>query len=173
MKQYEIKIKQTNELTPDELKAVIRLKQQYWNYDDASQLAWLQKNVAEEDRHLLILEGQTLIAYLDAVWIDVELNGNPMRALGVGNICVAKSYTNSGVGAMLIAALNFQLKSDDVCGFLLCKDPLVSFYQKSNWQLLNAANIMVAGTAFSHSVMGYHLPFNVDKIDTIEFSREF
>lgn len=173
MKRYEIKIKQTSELTPDELKAIIRLKQQHWNYDDASQLAWFQKNVTEEDIHLLVLEGQALIAYLDAVWVDVKLNGNPMRALGVGNVCVAKSHTNSGVGAMLIAALNFRLKSDDICGFLLCKDPLVGFYQKSNWKLLNAANITVAGAAFSHNAMGYHLPRNFDKIDKIEFSREF
>ena len=173
MTKYKIEIKSTIELEKSELNAILELKQQHWKYDYESQLQWFKKNIKKNDLHLLIYEQAELIAYLNAVWIDVEINSEQIKALGIGNVCVALCYRNIGFGQLLMATINSFLKSQNICGFLLCKDALVAFYEKSDWKVIVPQKVTIDQHPYTQNVMGYHLGIDFSKIEKLYFSCDF
>ena len=54
MRKYTVIIKKTNELIDEELKTLIKLKQQYWPYDELEQIKWFNNNIKLNDHHIMI-----------------------------------------------------------------------------------------------------------------------
>lgn len=167
--------KQTKELTDLETKDLIALKQQYWGYSDEEQRNWMKENIMENDNHLLIYRGGVLLAYLNAVNVDVDINQTLHRMLGIGNVCVDKKNAHAGVGSILMACINAFVKQSDTCGILLCKGKWIPFYVTSNWRLINPERIIVADNRFEHSIMLFdpHKKIASDDKSSFHISRNF
>jgi len=172
MKRYEIFIKSTVELKKREINRIIGLKQQHWHYDYQSQKNWFSNNIADDDLHVLVYKDKRLIAYLNAVWLNVKINNERLKVLGIGNVCVSNEFKNLGVGTLLMSAINVYLNENDVGGLLLCKDKLTGFYKRTNWQSVNA-ELFIDDIKFSHCIFAYNLKCNIDEIKKIEFPRAF
>ena len=136
------------------------LKEQHWPHGLASQLAWLQANVDEEDFHLLgenySKHGKKLSAYLSLNNVSVEIDGRKTECIGLGSVCVDKTIEHSGLGRKLVMQANHYIESQKQKGILLCKQKLVRFYEKCEWNALTPKRIYVAGCQYEHEVMMYN-----------------
>lgn len=90
MMELNVLMKKTVELSYDEMNSLIALKQQHWGYTDEQQRRWFSENIMADDYHLQIYGGGVLLAYLNAVNVDVDINQTLHRMLGIGNVCVDK-----------------------------------------------------------------------------------
>jgi len=124
--------KETNEFY---LKKIVNIKMQHWEYNIEENLDWINKNIGEEDYHLLIEnENDEVMAYLNLVNLDFFLNERISNDyLGLGNVCVDKRMIGMGLGIFLIQVANFQLRQLKKIGCLLCKPNLNGFYEIAGW----------------------------------------
>ena len=154
---------------------LIKLKQQYWPYDTESQKRWLLDNINHDDYHVMLTDGVVLFAYLNMVNVEVTVDNQQYKMLGVGNVCVDGSQTNNGLGGVLMAYINAFIKKTQLCGVLLCKEEVIDFYRKSNWKVMTANKVVVQGCPFDHYVMMYD-PMKVitsRPSSLVSFSRNF
>lgn len=155
MTEWNMQLKQTKELNEHDMNSSIALKQQYWNYSTVEQKKWFRENIIADDYHILIYQGELLLAYLNAVNVEVEINYFKHRMMGIGNVCVAEKHAHTGVGSILMACTNAFIKQSSSCGILLCKKKLIPFYESSNWQILSPQQVTISGQSYAHIVMLY------------------
>ena len=156
MMELNMKLKQTKELNEHDMNSLIALKQQYWNYSTVEQKKWFDKNIIANDYHVLIYcGGGVLLAYLNAVNVEVDINYSQHRMMGIGNVCVEEKHTHSGVGIILMACINAFIRQSSSCGILLCKEKLIPFYESSNWQVLSPQQVIISDQPYEHMVMIY------------------
>ena len=172
---YNAVIKKTKYLNKTELDSIIKLKQQSWGYDYHSQMTWISQNICDDDLHVLFYEQERLIAYCDAVNVDVCIDGKNLSSLGIGNVCVDTQHRHQCVGKMLLKEVNAYLQEKNRCGFLLCKDDLVGFYRQVNWIKITPQNIVIEDKFFICNIMFFNVNSLIldSKIYKIEFSRLF
>jgi predicted GNAT family N-acyltransferase len=124
-----------SKLSNKTLDEIIRIKSIYWKYDYNQQKSWIFENINNKDLHLIMLnENGNINGYLNLVNINININYQIYKALGIGNICV--NPNKSGYGSVLLAHLNESLKQYNKIGILFCDDNLISFYKKNNWELI-------------------------------------
>lgn len=120
-------------ITPDQLKAVITLKDKVWPHGLSNQLQWMQANIGSEDIHGLFFYQQDIIAYVNLVSRTALIDGTVVPFLGLGNVCVDPSFQGTGKGKELMVFVNDYLTAHELVGILLCKSTLVEFYNKCGW----------------------------------------
>lgn len=175
MIELQIRIKKTSELEEKEKESLITLKQQHWGYSNKEQQSWFNANIKADDHHLLIYRKEALLAYLNAVHVDVSINQSVHGMLGIGNVCVDKHHAHMGAGSILMASINAYIKKMDTSGILLCKENLIAFYRMSNWKSVSSERVVIIGEPFDHFVMLYD-PFKKfipERITEMEISRKF
>ena len=155
MNELKIRMKKTSELGESEMNSIIALKQQYWKYDDSEQRIWFEKNIRSEDNHLMIYRGGVLLAYLNAVNVEAGIDQFQHRMLGIGNVCVDKNETHTGIGGILMMCVNAFIKKAKTPGILLCKEKLILFYKVYNWSEIRPANVIINDTPYDHKIMVY------------------
>lgn len=124
--------------SPALLRSIAALKSVRWPYPEEQQLAWMEHNIEGEDWHLLLKNGEELVAYMNLVPVSPVIDGVVVPALGIGNVCTKES--GKGYGNQLMYAVNRFLNENQLCGMLFCKDHLVPYYQKFNWMLVSMEN---------------------------------
>lgn len=124
------------DISPQLLGAVAALKSVRWPYTLDEQLSWMEKNIEAEDWHLLLQQGDELVAYMNLVQVNPLIDEVMVQALGIGNVCTKES--GKGYGNHLMAAVNRFLSENHLGGMLFCKDHLVPYYQKFEWTLIGA-----------------------------------
>lgn len=120
------------------LEAIATLKAVRWAYPMEQQMNWIAENIEPEDWHLLLKDGEDLVAYMNLVQVKPEIDGTAVAALGIGNVCTKES--GKGYGNQLMEAVNRFLDEKSLYGILFCKDHLVPYYQKFNWILIRKEN---------------------------------
>lgn len=156
MMEMNIQLKRSKELNEQDMNSLIALKQQYWNYSTAEQKKWFEKNINADDRHILIYRGGgVLLAYLNAVNVEVDIDDSRHRMMGIGNVCVDEKHAHAGAGSILMACMNAFIRQSSSCGILLCKERLIPFYESSNWQVLSSPQVTISGRPYGHMVMLY------------------
>lgn len=155
MIEYVIYIKNTIELSDKDLYELIRLKQQYWAYDEVMQKKWFDNNIKPCDYHVLVRSNDSLLAYLNIVNINVDLNDKKIGMLGIGNVCVDQEHAKIGIGSVIIGIVNSFIKSRKMCGVLLCRNNVTGFYKKNQWDLVASEKVVVNSKEFYHSIMVY------------------
>lgn len=169
-----IKMKQTFELTEDEFTDLITLKQQHWDYSVNEQKRWFANNIEQDDYHLMIYQNGTLVAYLNAVNINVDINQSPYRMLGIGNVCVDKRHAHLGIGSILVACINSYIKRVGTVGLLLCKENLIRFYETSNWTRIFPAAVRISNHLYCHEVMIFDPDKTIGQVGVcLEIPRNF
>ncbi len=120
---------------PSELiKNICILKKQHWNYPIIEHIKWFNNNLSDEDLHVCIFNEEKLIAYTTLVNVKYKLeNDFEVSSLGLGSVCVDKSHLNQKYGLLVVQIVSAFIKFKNCNGILLCKDDLVTFYQKNNW----------------------------------------
>lgn len=153
--EYKLKLIKHSDINKNMLlNQVIKLKQQYWKYSYDSQVEWLDNNLSEDDMHVCLLFNTKLVAYLNAVNLDIIADGRIENASGVGNVCVDEAHLSKGWGHVLISFYNCILKENNQKGILLCQDKLVGFYRKCNWLLIDKrVSVTISEKRFLHNTM--------------------
>lgn len=143
----EVKFVKHGECTEDLLNKIGTLKMQHWNYSVIEHLKWFDDNINTDDIHLCVLENDKLIAYTTILNIEYHLEEEISKsAFGVGSVCVDKDNLNKQFGFLIIQLATFYIRQQSSIGFLICKDELVTFYEKCNWIKFNAKFIIANTT---------------------------
>lgn len=133
---YSFKVIKNSRLSEEKLKEIVEIKNQSWQYPFESQVKWLKNNLFDNDLHLLMYNGNSLVGYLDIVEVSVKIGENTEEMLGIGNVCVDKSYLKQGLGKKLVLRANEEIKKKNKKGVLLCQESLVGFYKKCGWSVV-------------------------------------
>ena len=76
---FHIKVIKHQDITKQELDEVIAIKSKQWHYNYEQQLNWINSNIKENDIHILLQLGNSVVAYLNLIDIDVEINENSIK----------------------------------------------------------------------------------------------
>ncbi len=147
----EVKFTEHYKTSKSKLLEIVALKQCQWDYTVNENLVWMNTNILPNDLHVIMTIGAENVAYMNLVKVQVTINNNPKSFFGIGNVCAKEK--GKGFGKILLLEVNKYLKSNNVSGILFCKDDLVDFYKKCNWNVvernyiknvnLSSVNVMV------------------------------
>lgn len=130
----EIKFIKHFECSNDLIYRICTLKNQHWDYPVLEQIRWFNDNLSDQDLHVCIFEKDELIAYTTLVYIKLLLDDYiEVTGMGLGSVCVDKKYLNKKYGFLIVQQVSAFIKFKNLIGVLLCKDELVSFYEKNDW----------------------------------------
>lgn len=167
MKSLRIEVFETNEMVTETIEIINDLKNQYWKHTKEEHMKWFKDNIKSDDEHLLIW-GHNLLAYLNLIHVDVEIDKRPYRMFGIGNVCVSKERKHAGIGTILMATVNAFLKEKKSCGLLLCHENMLKFYESCGWIKMNATTVTIEKNSYEYCVMFkapcYMLPNNAEHI---------
>lgn len=150
---YSIYTVKHSEATSLDLERAITLKSVAWPYPKDSQMQWIKNNLKPEDIHVFLLEDGEYIAYLNIAMVQVKINGTPTICAGIGNVCSSRK----GGGKNLMILTNDFITDLNIPGILFCRDKLVSFYDKYNWNLLNSKQVTLYHLEEGINTMVYNL----------------
>lgn len=154
--EFKVVYKSNKDLTELEIKSIINLKSQYWNYSYDMQRSWMNKNLNENDFHLWIENSShEIIAYMNHVFVECFHNDKLENMIGIGNVCVSPLYTSRGLGKLLMHISSFYISENSLNAILLCKDDLRSFYLKSGWKLFEG-NVLINSEEFDKNLFALH-----------------
>ena len=152
IKELNIRFLHNLEITERDIKEIIKIKQSYWKYAFEEHKRWMRENLNDEDYHLLVMNGNDLIGYLNIVQLDILIDGEKTSAYGIGNVCIYDQYSKQGVGTLMLHVLNFYLNKQTYPSMLLCKEQLVKFYSASGWMIYQG-NVRLEGHDFTDVLM--------------------
>ena len=153
---FQVKVIKHQDITQQELDEVIAIKSKQWQYNYEQQLSWINKNIKESDIHLLLLLDNNIVAYLNLIDIDVEINENFIKGYGVGNVCAIEK--GKGFGFEIMKEANSYILDSQKVGLLFCKQPLLRFYKSLNWNDVEPKNYKINGRVLK--VMIFNVTFN-------------
>lgn len=143
-------------LQETELMAICRVKSLAFPYDVKSQEQWIRKNITRDDIHLLYKPQRTILAYLDMIRINLELDGRLMEGYGIGNVCSRQK--GQGYGLKIMNEVNRLLTEEVKPGMLFCRKSLVAFYQKSGWKKTEKESVILSSPDHLFETMVYNCP---------------
>lgn len=126
-------IKHDDILFRDILRAV-SVKSIAWPHPIESQLKWIIDNMHPNDIHVFLTDGKADRAYMTLSPVEALVDGNPISFLGVG--CVCTRDHGRGAGKELMTRINQFLLDENHKGLLFCRQELIQFYKKFNWNLI-------------------------------------
>lgn len=128
-----------SEIAKDKLDDIIFLKKIHWDYSIVEHLNWMEVNLKVNDMHVLVYDEFDLVAYLNLVESKVTIENKNYTFLGVGNVCT--KVKSKGYGSILIKEVDKYIIDENKAGILLCKDSLIGFYLKNDWELLDKNDV--------------------------------
>lgn len=126
-------------LPSKKMQEIIAIKSMRWKYSQQQHLDWIEQNISPSDYHILIYSKEQLVSYANLVAILLEVDGNQIPFMGIGNVCTVES--GKGYGNLLMQQVNEVLLKNDWKGILFCKEDLVSYYRKFSWELISKNKI--------------------------------
>lgn len=166
-----IQLIEHRDISDVDLLKIIQLKTQHWKYSIDEQIRWINTNMQENDYHLKIETSRNeIIAYLNLVNCEVYLANECYKMLGIGNVCVDKSYQGQNYGHLLMDICRFYLLRLRKTGLLLCKEKLIPFYSSSNWIKFNN-EVFIGDTAF-HDFLFFSNKKHIESL-VLKLSRAF
>jgi len=139
------------------LNNICLLKSQYWHYSIQKQIEWMNRNISQNDVHLILKNEETIIAYLAITKGKIQIDDSRENEfLGIGNVCVDKNYLKREYGFLIMKIAEFYIKQNREIGLLLCQENNVLFYKKGNW-LLHNGSTYVCEEKFDHFLFYYNV----------------
>lgn len=136
----EVKLIRHCEASNKLLEKIANIKSVRWSYSLEQQLLWMKNNLQQNDVHLLVYAENDLIAYTNFVNVEVIINNVPIQFMGIGNVCTTES--GKGYGDLLMLSINDSILQNNWRGILLCKDNLIPYYEKYQWNLISSSKIL-------------------------------
>ena len=128
-----------SELSRTELEKIISIKKKHWSYTSIEHENWISDNICNDDIHVMMLENEILVGYMNLVNVEVIINNQKNIFLGIGNVC--SLIQGKGYGKKLILGVQEFIIKNNFKGILFCKNKLVDFYKKYNWNLIDVNSI--------------------------------
>ena len=138
----EIKFIPHKNITASQINEIVNIKSISWPYSYNSQIDWISKNLKENDIHALMYNENSLVAYLNLIDIEIEIDGITISGFGIGNVCAKEK--GKGWGTEIITQTNNILVQSKKIGILFCKNSLVNFYSKNKWKLIERENVSLS-----------------------------
>lgn len=159
---YSIQLIRHKNIDVSTLDRVIALKQSAWPYPKESQQSWIQANLKDDDLHVILMEGDKDVAYLNLCAVHCEINGVETKCLGIGNVC---SYIKGqGYGNKLMKYTNEWLKENNQTGLLFCHERVALFYEKCGWMSIDNGLCTIEGITPDVLIYAYNLSCPVNSI---------
>ena len=89
-----------SELSKTDLEKIISIKKKHWNYTSKEHENWISDNIFNDDIHVMMLENEILVGYMNLVNVEVIINNQKKSFLGIGNVC--SLIQGKGYGKKLI-----------------------------------------------------------------------
>jgi predicted GNAT family N-acyltransferase len=159
---FKLKVIAHCEVSQNDLNEIIKVKTVAWPYPYEKQLKWLNENLNADDLHLLLLEDNITIAYLNLINIELEINNEKYKSLGVGNVCSAEK--GKGFGNKLMKLTNQFIKKNRKPGLLFCKPELINFYGKFNWVVIEKDRLRLNLNNQNTETMSFNISNNVQSL---------
>lgn len=128
-----------SEISENNIKRVIAIKNSAWPYSFKSQIEWIDNNLSSKDLHVILKDNNDDIAYLNMCPVEMEIDGINLSFYGIGNVCT--KIHGKGHGGILIQLVNMYLKKNNLHGLLFCKEKVVGFYTRYNWEIIPSYKI--------------------------------
>lgn len=141
------------------LERIIKLKQCAWPYPKDSQMTWIQKNLKDDDLHIILMQAGRDVAYLNLCKVYSEINGEERSCMGIGNVCSVEK--GKGYGNRLMRVTNEWLKSNEKTGLLFCHSNVEIFYSKCDWVKIDKDVCDIEGITPEVLVYAYNIPCSV------------
>jgi predicted N-acetyltransferase YhbS len=127
------------DITQAEIRSICTLKNQSWSHSMESQLAWWEKNTADDDLFVMLVGVGSILAFLRLRSRTVLVSAAPLGTLCATEVCVEESHRGQGLGMRLMgaAATLIEQKSSGVA-YLLCRDVQEPFYAACGWRRTDA-----------------------------------
>ena len=146
----------------------ITVKSIAWPHPIESQLKWVVDNMEPDDMHVFLKEDGIDVAYMTLTPVKGLLNKQETNFLGVG--CVCSAVKGRGYGSCLMQEVNGLLEKNNFKGLLFCREAVIKFYKKNNWQLVPQEIIKAKGLHEGVFTMVY----NCEDVQSLEYAdREF
>lgn len=142
------------DLTQDLKHEICLVKRSFGQYTNESQIKWMEEHLRNEDLHFLLYHNESVVAYCNLVERVLICDNQSIDVLGVGNVCSVRS--GQGFGAALMFHVNKYMQNSGRVGMLFCKENLVSFYGKFDWNLISILEV-------NCKTMIYNFPIEVNK----------
>lgn len=154
-----------SEISEEDLREIIRIKQISWPYSYEDQVKWIRKNLKDEDKHVLLSSDGNNVGYLNLIKTELIINGQHVSSLGVGNVCT--TVRGQGWGKELMMLTNNYIRKTNATGLLFCRDRLENFYGMCKWKKIDNSKIRVGFDNSSIVSMYYN---HHEPIQVLEFT---
>ena len=122
--------KKYSELNEQNIKDIIELKSQFWNYNYESQYNWLNNNIKKNDIVVMIYNNEELIGNLIILKRSCNI---------IDGVIIHNNFRGYGFGGKILEYANNIIKEN---GFLLCEHKNIYFYKKYGWNINNDITII-------------------------------
>lgn len=156
---YKLKVIRHSDISRNDIDEIIHIKHKAWPYSYLDQVKWIEDNIETSDLHVLLLNNEDAIAYLNLINIELTIDENIYYAFGIGNVCATER--GKGYGKELMLHTNHYLRENNKIGLLICKQNLVSFYKGVGWKPIEKENTRVNIPNPEH----VYMCFNIEKIE--------
>lgn len=127
------------DITQADVRAICTLKNQSWPHSMESQLAWWEKNTAEDDLFVTLVRDGSVLAFLRLRSRTVSVSGARLDVLCATEVCVDESHQGQGLGARLMDVAVARIEqTGSAVGYLLCRDAQEPFYVACGWRRMDA-----------------------------------
>lgn len=147
-----------SELSKTDLEKIISIKKKHWNYTSKEHENWISDNIFNDDIHVMMLENEILVGYMNLVNVEVIINNQKKTFLGIGNVC--SLIQGKGYGKKLILGVQKFIIKNNFKGILFCKDKLVDFYKKYDWSLIDL-NVVKSENLEKINIMVFNFKNNI------------
>lgn len=155
----EFKFHSQVEINKEQLDKIINLKMIHWDYSSIDHYTWIKNNIKPEDIHVLMFDDGVLMGYLNLIQISIVIDSETHSFFGIGNVC--SKDKGKGYGSFLIKEINNYLTKNNRKGILLCKDILIDFYLKYDWQLLDNQKVKASFELSKINIMVYNMDVEI------------
>jgi hypothetical protein len=145
------------------LDQIIKIKSVAWPYSYQKHLQWINDNITENDIHLVFIENNLALAYLNLIDTSIIINKNLAKVLGIGNVCTSTKM--KGFGSIIMEFANSYLTEKNIPGILFCKEPLINFYRKFGWKTIDRNKIQIDFLPESSFILYYNIDFDISSIE--------
>ena len=152
--------KSTKKLSNDDIQRICRLKDSQWKFGIKSQLNWFKKNVKSFDIHNCFYIKNYLIGYTSLKKRKLEISGKKKNYLLFDTLVIKKNLRKRKLSYLMMLFNNKVIKINKKISFLMCKNELVSFYEKFFWKKFKKKQFEVIDHPFNTNGMLFNFPRN-------------
>jgi hypothetical protein len=132
----------TKNLTKDNIKKILSLKKQVYNFSLTSHRNWFKKNMNSNDINNLLIYKSKIVGYTALRTKKCILNKKKTQKILIfDTFLIKRELRKKGFGSKLMIFNNLVILRKKTGSVLLCNKSMTHFYKFFNWKILNKKKI--------------------------------